>query len=286
MNAIPKPDSDSGITPAAPFKAAKPLMNSAHVAPGPLPQDPAHDQRLQALGTLSAALAHEMNNLLTPILGYARLAMQRPDDLALQQKAASKTHDAAERAVHACTAVMSLARGPVPVGTSQTAVVADAVHAAAALLGWAEPGADTQVHVTVEPADLAAAMSPTALEQVLVNLMQNARRAMGPGGAVSISAHKNRSTQQLEMTLSDSGPGVPDQHAPMLFEPFVTGPAASRTDGEKPGTGLGLWISRALVESAGGSLELAANPSDQPGACFRLALREFQGTPERDRRAA
>lgn len=261
-------------------------MNCAHDTPCPQSLDPAHGQRLQALGTLSAALAHEMNNLLTPILGYARLAKQKPDDQALQRKAVSRTHDAAERAVQACAAVMSLARGPVPVGATQTAAVADAVHAASALLGWNEPAADTRIEITVEPTDLTAAMSPAALEQVLVNLLQNARRAMGPGGAVAISAHKDPDTQQLEMTLRDSGPGVPHQHAPMLFEPFVTGPTSGHTQGDKPGTGLGLWISRALMESAGGSLELSPSLPEQPGACFRLVLPQLKDIPGHDRRAA
>ena len=224
-------------------------------------------------------MAHEMNNLLTPILGYARLALGRPDDADLQQKALSKTHDAAERAVRACEAVMSLARGPESAAASphslpvlQAARVADAVEAAAALMGWTADDADTRMDVVIEPGELTAGLAPAALEQVLLNLMQNARRAMGPDGAVTVRAHREPATDTLELTLRDSGPGVPDDQAAFLFEPFVTHPAAGGGPDERPGTGLGLWISRALLESAGGSIELLTGDPELRGACFRVRL--------------
>lgn len=227
-----------------------------------------------------------MNNLLTPILGYTRLALGQPDDAELQRKALTKTLDAAERAVRACDAVMSLARGPKPASAPRAAGITDAVHAAAALMGWVSDDADTRLTVEVEPADLTAGMASTALEQVLLNLMQNARRAMGPGGAVVVNARRRPTGDVLELTLRDSGPGVPAHRAALLFEPFVTHPAAAGDPGERPGTGLGLWISRALLDSAGGAIELAPNDPANPGACFRLCLPEYRGGFGHDRRAA
>ena len=234
-----------------------------------------------------------MNNLLTPILGYARLALGRPDDAELQRTALTRTHHAAERAVRACEAVMSLARGPEPSAASPTAPqaarVADTVHAAAALMGWTAENADTRLEIAVEPEDLTADLAPAALEQVLVNLMQNSRRAMGPGGAVTVYARQDPATDTLELTLRDSGPGVPDHRAALLFEPFVTHPPppqAERDPQERPGTGLGLWISRALLESAGGAIELLSDDPARPGACFRLRLPERRAHLDRDRRVA
>ena len=243
-----------------------------------------------ALGTLSAALAHEMNNLLTPILGYARLALGRPDAVDLQHKALTKTHDAAERAVRACDAVMSLARHPESADAlppaARTARLADAVRAAATLMGWTNADADTRLDVAIQPDDLAAGLSPAALEQVLLNLMQNARRAMGPGGVVTVRAHHDPATGTPQLTLRDCGPGVPDDRAALLFEPFVTHPTGSADPDERPGTGLGLWISRALLESAGGAIELLTDDSECRGACFRLHLPGPHGDSGRDRRVA
>jgi len=245
-----------------------------------------HGQRLQALGTLSAALVHEMNNLLTPILGYARLALHQPEDAELQHKALTRTHDAAERAVKVCAAVMSLARSPETTDICpHRACVGEAVHAAATLVGWTAADSDTRFTATAEPSSLVVGIAPGALEQVLVNLMQNARRAMGPGGAVTANTYRNPVSGEIELTLRDSGPGVPQDRAAVLFEPFVTD-SATCCDDENPGTGLGLWISKALLESVGGGIELVPNDPNQPGACFRLRLPGCRDEQDADRRAA
>ena len=249
-----------------------------------------HGDRLRALGTLSAGLAHEMNNLLTPMLGYAGLALQRPDDAELSHKALVRTQDAAQRAVGVCAAVMSLARGPQPADAPHVVRVAEAIDQAVAVMEWGGGASDTVVEVSVEPADLSAALAPAALEQVLVNLLQNARRAMGPGGAVVVTARGDRTRAGLELTVQDTGPGVPDERAAHVFEPFVTHPVGDEAlpggSADSAGTGLGLWISRALLEAAGGSIQLAPTSPKRPGACFRLNLPTPSPAGVSERRAA
>jgi len=286
VNAIPDPDSRKKLVLTSENGGA--AVNKIQAGPERDIANTELSHRLRALGTLSAALAHEMNNLLTPILGYTRLAMEQPNDPGLQQKALARTHDAAERAVRACDAVMSLARGPesAVAAAPHAAGVAAAVRAAGALMGWTAADADTRLTVSVEPDTLTAGLAPAALEQVLVNLMQNARRAMGPGGAVTVHAHRDPKGHALELTLRDSGPGVPEHCAAMLFEPFVTHPPAAKDPDDRPGTGLGLWISRALLESAGGTIELTPSDPEQPGACFRLRLPGRRSGRDQDRRAA
>jgi len=113
---------------------------------------------------------------------------------------------------------------------------------------------------------------------------------MGPGGAVVVTARVDRSRAGLELTVQDSGPGVPDDRAAHVFEPFVTHPVGGEAlpgdSGDSAGTGLGLWISRALLEAAGGSIQLAPTNPKRPGACFRLKLPTPSPAGVNERRAA
>ncbi len=101
--------------------------------------------------------------------------------------------------------------------------------------------------------------SPDAWERALVNLLINAGQAMGRGGAVSIRAR--RADEGVEITITDSGPGIPDDCLAHIFEPgFSTKPARS---------GLGLHIARSIVTENGGSIS-ADNRLDASGAVFRI----------------
>jgi signal transduction histidine kinase len=98
------------------------------------------------------------------------------------------------------------------------------------------------------------------IQQVLINLILNSFDAMPEGGELQVRARAVKNG--VEIMLQDSGPGIPDDRKPHIFEPFF-----STKDG---GTGLGLTVSYNIITAHGGTLELAAN--NGPGACFRLYL--------------
>jgi len=103
---------------------------------------------------------------------------------------------------------------------------------------------------------------PPALNQIFLNLFDNAVRAAGEGGRVRVSSRAER--QGVEIMVADSGPGIPADLAQRIFDPFFT----TREVGE--GTGLGLHFSRQVAYDHGGSLDLVATPGW--GACFKLWL--------------
>jgi signal transduction histidine kinase len=98
------------------------------------------------------------------------------------------------------------------------------------------------------------------LKQVFINLILNAFDAMPQGGRLDISARRVRGG--VEIFVQDTGPGIPAELVPNIFEPFVS----TKTGG----TGLGLTVSYTIVTAHGGTLELL--PEIGPGACFRVFL--------------
>ena len=125
----------------------------------------------------------------------------------------------------------------------------------------------SRVEVVVEPAgDLPAAAAPADdLQQVLVNLVQNAVQAMPDGGVVTLRSGLTPGAVAIEVLVIDTGPGVPAAERERVFEAFYT------TKAPGSGTGLGLAVCRHLVAGFRGALELR-EPEGGPGACFRVVI--------------
>ena len=102
------------------------------------------------------------------------------------------------------------------------------------------------------------------LQQVLVNLLVNAIHAMPEGGRLTL-ASRDVDTDTIELSVTDTGPGLGPELLRELFKPFVTR--------KKDGTGLGLWISRSIVERYNGELLAADRDDDASGARFTLRLK-------------
>jgi signal transduction histidine kinase len=223
----------------------------------------AHLQRLSTLGTMTATVVHEFNNILTPIISYAQLAMGRPDDAALSDKAHRKALEGAERASQLCASLLGYARDDDPIGR---APLREAVHSAINCLGRGLEKDGIRVELDLPEIDLA--ISPTSLEQVLVNLVLNARKAMAErGGSLTIRGWSQGSMVHLDLT--DTGRGVPPDVADRLFEPFVTCDPGSSA-GQQKGTGLGLSVCRDLITDAAGQVSFESTPGQ--GTTFHLLI--------------
>jgi two-component system, NtrC family, sensor kinase len=215
-------------------------------------------ERLATIGRLAAGIAHEVGNPLSGILGYLSFARSR-------QSASPEVIDLIDRIEHEVRRIDQIVRGLLDLGrpakgTRAPVDLASLVDSCLKLLG---AGPDFS-GVTIEreiPSDSVVLAESGPLSQVLINLLINASQAMGGQGTIRISGKREDSVFLLH--VEDSGPGIPPEVFPHLFQPFFT------TKANGKGTGLGLAISRHLVESMGGELSVS---NTGRGARFSLKL--------------
>ena len=215
-------------------------------------------ERLGSLGLLTAGVAHEINNPLEGIGNYLALAERPGLDEPRRTEYLGQVRRGFARIRDIVQDLLSFARPAVHAGRADlTQVVENALGMAAYAEGFR--GITVERLGLEEP--LAVAGDPGRLEQVLLNLLLNAARAMDGVGRVQLTAVRRRDEGLIELTLEDEGPGIPPDQLERIFDPFFSGHG---------GTGLGLAVSFGIVRAHGGSLH-AANRAEG-GACFVLRL--------------
>jgi two-component system NtrC family sensor kinase len=227
-------------------------------------------QRLATIGTIAAVIAHEFNNLLTPIVSYSQFALQsatsEKPDMELIKKALGKAFASSEKAGKICTSMLGLARGESIFGEVSVQKLIDEVLMVLAR----DPQKDgIALRVQVQP-EIAVVGDPVQLEQVLLNLMINARQAMlGKGGSLTIKAARLDDAEELRIQVIDTGPGIPEKLLPKIFQPFFTTKGTARK-GEAKGTGLGLAICKEIIEHHKGRIEVESEVGK--GTTFNIYL--------------
>jgi signal transduction histidine kinase len=196
-------------------------------------------EKLAGIGRLAAGVAHEINNPLAVILGYARLLRRKTDGTAAEDL--QIIEDETLRAKLIVDSLLDLSR-PLQVKPEPVDLCVLCEEAVARLR---ETGQLDGVAVVVTGAG-AVQGSPQKLRQVVLNLVKNAAEAAGPGGRVDVAVEG--SDDWAVVSVSDTGPGITPEIRPRLFEPFFTTKGA--------GTGLGLAVSQGIVRAHGGEIEL------------------------------
>ncbi|NND59659.1 MAG: PAS domain S-box protein [Gammaproteobacteria bacterium] len=222
-----------------------------------------HVTRLGTLGEMAAGIAHEINQPLTAIATYAHaarrlLSSDRMDAVRLDD-VLGKMATQAERAGQIIERIRDLARRQSP---SQELCDLNAIMDET--LKLAEVDAryhDAPIVVEMTPGLPHAWLNSVQIQQVVLNLLRNAIEAGGAGTKLKLRTYA-RSKEELVVEVEDNGPGVPESLRTEIFNPFFT----TRTDG----TGMGLSISRSIVASHGGRIEVDAAPTG--GAVFRVTL--------------
>ena len=226
-------------------------------------------QRLATIGTIAAVIAHEFNNLLTPIVSYSQYALQSAEgpkpDAELIKKALNKAFQSSTKAGRICTSMLGLARGESSIGPVDVQRLVDETLMVLAR----DPQKDgIALRVQVQPG-LTVMGDHVQLEQVLLNLLINARQAMlGRGGSITIKAGCTESGD-LRLQVIDTGPGIPEKYMKKIFDPFFTTKGTTRK-GEPKGTGLGLAICKEIVEHHKGRIEVHSEVGK--GSTFSIYL--------------
>jgi signal transduction histidine kinase len=236
-------------------------------------------QRLATIGTIAAVIAHEFNNLLTPIVSYSQFALSSANsdkpDMDLIRKALAKSFASSEKAGKICNSMLGLARGE---STFGQVPVQQLVEETLMVLARDPQKDGIALRVQVQP-DLVVPGDPVQLQQVLLNLLINARQAMlGRGGSLSVRATHIDDTNELKLQVIDTGPGIPEKLLPKIFQPFFTTKGTARK-GEAKGTGLGLAICKEIVEHHRGRIEVESTVGK--GTTFNIYLPALATPPIR-----
>lgn len=207
-------------------------------------------EKLSAMGTLLAGVAHELNNPLAILMGRAALLQAKLHDPALQSEAL-KIRDAAERCGRIVRTFLAMARQRP--ATRRSVRLDEVVTGALELLGYNLRSAGIELSRSADPALPPLSMDPDQIGQVVINLLVNAQQSL----AAQAAPRRIRIATGLEegrafLRVSDNGPGVPAPVAARVFDPFFT------TKPEAGGTGMGLAVSRAIVLEHGGEIALEA----------------------------
>lgn len=232
-------------------------------------------QKLATVGTIAAVIAHEFNNLLTPIASYCQMGLRSIDagklDDPIIRKALDKGLKHAQRAGKISGALLNLVRGH----ADESAVsVQTLVEETLSVLARDPQRDGIALRVQVKP-DLQIKGDAIQLEQVLLNLLINARQALigdgtGRGGSITIRADRsNHDQDRIRISIADTGPGIAPENLERIFDPFFTTKNAGKP-GEPKGTGLGLHICRQIIDRHGGDIRVESTPPR--GTTFNILL--------------
>jgi PAS domain S-box-containing protein len=223
-------------------------------------------QKLESLGQLAGGVAHDFNNLLCAIDGYAELALMRlkPEDPLAADL--GEIHRAAERAAGLTRQLLAFSRRQV-----MSPTVVDLNEVLASMKGMLQRliAEDIELELQLAPALARVRVDRGQLEQVVLNLVVNARDAMPDGGKLVVATEPgaepgDEGAAGAVLRVTDSGSGMDEATQARIFEPFFT------TKEQGKGTGLGLSTVYGIVQQSGGTLQVRSRVGE--GTTFRVLL--------------
>ena len=223
-------------------------------------------QKTSAIGELVSTTTHEFNNVLMMILNYAKLGL-RNQDQAARNKAFEKILKAGQRATKITNSVLGMARNR----SDQFAPtnLENVVDETLILLERELQKYRISVDLDVEENLPMVSAIGNQIQQVLFNLMINARQAMHEGGQIVIRLKKSDEAETVDLSIRDYGTGIAEEKLRKIFEPYYTTKSGPDQSG-KGGTGLGLHACHNIIEAHGGKIRVES--SIGKGTCFTLRI--------------
>ena len=239
-------------------------------------------QRMEALGQLAGGVAHDFNNMMTVVTGYSELLLARTADDHPSRKALEEIKKAGDRCANLTGHLLAFSRRQVltPTVVDIGSIVTDLNQMMPVLLGE-----NIQVHLSVEPNVWHVRTDQAQIEQVIVNLVVNARDAMPKGGKLAIAVW-NRDVDlraaavhpelaigsYVVLSVADTGHGMDEHTRARVFDPFFT------TKPVGQGSGLGLSPAYGFIKQSGGHIYLESQPGS--GTTVHVYLPRAESTPD------
>jgi PAS domain S-box-containing protein len=242
------------------------------------------EQRLSAIGLLANGVAHEIHNPLASIRLALQSSLRGLADESIEREELIEylrlVDDQIDRCVSITQRLLRLSEPSAEL--AQPVAVRAAVDDVLALLAEEMHRASVRCELRIAPPAARVLMDEGELRQVVVNLVQNAVRAMPGGGLLRIEGERMDGERvegaMLRLAVTDTGVGIPPEQLPLIFLPFYS----RRADGRR-GTGLGLAICKGLVEQRGGAIRASSRPGE--GSRFEVDLPDADagGSPPGER---
>ncbi|PHR99900.1 MAG: two-component sensor histidine kinase [Blastopirellula sp.] len=211
-------------------------------------------QKLTALGELLGTTTHEFNNVLMSVINYAKMGLRHKDE-ATRTKCLDKILAAGNRAAKITTGILGMAknRGNRLEPTDLSTIIADCMTLLEKELSRYRISVELKIAEVPE-----AIANGNQIQQVLMNLMINARQAMPKGGQLIIKLSHSAKEGMIDIMVRDSGSGIPADQLPKIFDPYFSTKSGPDESG-KGGTGLGLSACRDIIEAHQGKIRVQSS---------------------------
>ena len=233
-----------------------------------------HAQKMEAIGTLAGGIAHDFNNILTAIIGYANFLLLKVDDNVSLKQDVEQILSASERAVTLTRSLLAFSRKQLitlkPINLNE--IINNLKKLLSRLIRE-----DIEIKVDLTDESLTVMADAGQIDQVLINLVTNARDAMPNGGVLTIATEsvdlnqeffKGRTPERpgryALLSVSDTGIGIDEETQQKIFDPFYTTKEVGK------GTGLGLSMVYGIVKQHNGYIEVFSKPNQ--GTTFRIYI--------------
>ncbi|TWU23872.1 Wide host range VirA protein [Novipirellula galeiformis] len=229
-------------------------------------------QSLASLGELMSTATHEFNNVLMTVINYSKLGIRNRDD-ASRDKALTKILEASERAAKITNTILAQARNrsesmePTHLGS----IINDSLVLLEREMRKYRISIETELDESAPP----AFASGNQIQRVLLNLLINARQAMPEGGTILIKLARSSDEQWVELTIRDSGSGIPKAELPHIFDSFFTTKSGPDESG-KGGTGLGLAACKEIIDAHDGRIRVQSTVGRGTAFVIRLPIANGQ----------
>lgn len=227
---------------------------------------------MAALGELVSTTTHEFNNVLMTIINYARMGM-RHDDKPTRDKAFNKINQAGERAARITKSVLGMARNRSEV--FEPTDLAKLIEGSMVLLEREMQKYRIGVEMEFDEVPEVSAMG-NQIQQVILNLLINARQAMPDGGRLVIRLKSSDAGEFVDLSVRDYGTGMAEETLHQIFQPYYSTKSGPDESG-KGGTGLGLATCKKIIESHGGKIRVESSLGK--GTCFTLRFPALRSAP-------